>query len=190
MNYDQEIYKVALENGFTPTSAKFVVAQAKLESANYTSNVFKNNNNMFGMKFVGQANATRGTLAPANERKCNGNCDSDYYAKYKTPSDSARDAIQRLFSKTMYGVTSQDLKDSTTTEQYALNLKKRHYYGFQTDPSKWGSEVANYVKNLNFRLTQITIDEVITKVKENKGKTIFLGIGLILISAYLYYKKK
>ena len=190
MTIEQEIYNVAIENGFTPVSAKFVVAQAKLESSNFGSNVFKNNNNMFGMKYVGQSLASRGTLAPSSERRCGGNCDSDYYAKYKTPSDSAKDAIQRLYSKTMYGVTPQQLKDSTTAEEFALNLKKRHYYGFQVDPSKWGAEVANYAKNLIYRLKSVTVSEVFQKAKENKGKILILGLGLIAISSYLYFKKK
>ena len=68
---DQTIYQMAVEEGFTPTAAKFVVAQARLESADYGSNVFKNNNNMYGMKYVGQSLAERGTAAPASERSCN-----------------------------------------------------------------------------------------------------------------------
>jgi len=64
MNYDQLIYDAALKGGFNPTSAKLVVAQAKHETCNYTSNVFKKNNNLFGMKFVGQPLAKRGTPAP------------------------------------------------------------------------------------------------------------------------------
>ena len=65
---DQQIYLMALANGYTDLSARLIVAQARLESADYTSNVYKNNLNAYGMKFVGQALATRGTLAPKSER--------------------------------------------------------------------------------------------------------------------------
>ena len=110
--------------------------------------------------------------------------------KFNDDDGSAKDAIQRLYSKTMYGVTPQQLKDSTTTEEYALNLKKRHYYGFQVDPAKWGAEVANYAKNLTYRLKSINIQQIVEKAKENKGKLLIFGLGLIAVSSYLYFKKK
>jgi flagellum-specific peptidoglycan hydrolase FlgJ len=53
-NIDQDIYNMAIAEGFSPISAKLIVAQARLESGDYSSNVFVNNNNMFGMKYVGQ----------------------------------------------------------------------------------------------------------------------------------------
>ena len=90
---DNEIYNLAISNGFTDVSAKFVVAQARLESADkgkeYNSNNFKTNNNCFGMKFIGQPLATKGTLAPFSERdkKCRdtGVCSNrNFYAKFKT----------------------------------------------------------------------------------------------------------
>ena len=68
MDIDQSIYNTAIEEGFSPMSAKLIVAQARLESGHYGSDVFKANNNMFGMKYVAQPLATRGTLAPPNER--------------------------------------------------------------------------------------------------------------------------
>jgi uncharacterized FlgJ-related protein len=78
MDIDQSIYNTAIEEGFSPTSAKLIVAQARLESSHYSSTVFKANNNMFGMKYVGQPLATKGTLAPSKElsKSCreNGNC--------------------------------------------------------------------------------------------------------------------
>jgi uncharacterized FlgJ-related protein len=100
MNYDQTIYDIAVKNGFTPQAAKLIIGQARVESANYTSQVFKNNNNMFGMKYVGQKLAQRGTLAPSSERT-SGDVNTNYYAKYASPQDSARDVIERLYTKTM-----------------------------------------------------------------------------------------
>jgi hypothetical protein len=39
--YDQIIYDTAIKEGFNPTAAKLIVAQARFESADYTSNVFQ-----------------------------------------------------------------------------------------------------------------------------------------------------
>ena len=41
--YDQIIYDTAIKEGFNPTAAKLIVAQARFESADYTSNVFQKN---------------------------------------------------------------------------------------------------------------------------------------------------
>ena len=93
MTLDQQIYDTAIKNGFNPMAAKLIVAQARFESADYTSNVFKQNNNTSGFKFIGQPNAVRGSLAPANERTCNGGCNGDYrffgelYANFEEVSE-------------------------------------------------------------------------------------------------------
>lgn len=157
MNLDTQIYELAVKNGFTDKAARLIVAQARLESNNYTSNVFKNNNNMFGMKFLGttrQPLATRGTLAPLSERsticrvdqtKCN---NSDFYAKYLLPTDSAKDLITRLYAITRNGITPQMLKTAETPEQFADLLKKRNYYG---------SSVKDYAAGLRSRLKKVII---------------------------------
>ena len=79
---DQAIYNTAIEQGFNPTAAKLIAAQARFESADYNSAVFRANNNTSGIKYIGasQLNAQRGSLAPANERTCGGTCNGDYYA--------------------------------------------------------------------------------------------------------------
>jgi len=163
-NYDQPIYNNAIKAGFTPTSAKLIVAQSRLESADYTSNVFKNNNNMFGMKFVGQPLATKGTLAPESERSCGGNCNSDYYAKYNTPADSARDLTERLFKITRNGIGFNDIKNSTDALDYAIKLKKRGYFG---------ATAQSYAAGLNAKLKKIDISG-------NNTGAMIIGIGLLL----------
>lgn len=156
MNLDTQIYNLARSNGFTDQSARLICAQARLESANYTSNVFRNNNNMFGMKYLGtrQPLATRGTLAPFSERsapcKINvQNClNSDFYAKYATPLDSAKDLITRLYAITRNGITPQMLKNADTPETFARLLKLRNYYG---------SSESQYAAGLKARLRKVTI---------------------------------
>ena len=182
--YDQIIYETALKQGFSPIAAKLVVAQARFESADYSSNVFKNNLNTSGMKYIGQPLATKGTLAPANERseacRNKGVCvNSDHYAKFSSVSDSAKDKIDRLYNKTMGGVTPQQLKNVKTAEEFAALLKKRKYYG---------SSESEYARGLKSKLMRIQVVEFIDKNKN----MLLIGLGLIGISLgyYFYYRKK
>ena len=154
MTNDQIIYDTAIKAGFTPFTAKLVVAQARFESSDYTSPVFRNNNATSGMKFIGQPNARRGTLAPFNERSAGCQAvtqnqvggfgpppcvNSDHYAAYNSVADSAADKINRLYSKTMGGVTSDQLKNAKDVDEFAKLLKKRSYYGF----GKYGTDLGN-----------------------------------------------
>jgi uncharacterized FlgJ-related protein len=153
---DQLIYNTALDNGFSNEAAKLIAAQARLESADYTSNVFKQNNNMYGMKYVNQSFATKGTLAPLQERSenCKKNfvcVNSDYYAKYQTLSDSAKDTIVRLYSKNMKGVTPAQLKAVKTSKEFAELLKQRGYFGITA---------AAYEKVLASKLKKIQVKEI------------------------------
>jgi len=52
-----DLYDLLTEAGFKDDYARFIVAQAAHESANFTSNVFKQNNNPFGIKYFGQKEA-------------------------------------------------------------------------------------------------------------------------------------
>lgn len=187
---DQMIYDTAIEQGFNPTAAKLIAAQARLESADYNSNVFKANNNTSGIKFIGQANATRGTLVPSNERTCNGTCNGDYYAKFNTIQDGINDKIVRLYSKTMSGVSPQQLKDSTSAEDFSRLLKMRRYYGFGTyGTPEAEKEIKNYASGMKSKLLKINVLEF---YKKNKNVINYGTIGVILIglTIYGYYLKK
>jgi len=177
MNIDQLIYNTAIQQGFNPTGAKLIAAQARFESADYTSNVFKKNNNTSGIKFIGQANAVRGTLAPANERTCNGGCNSDYYAKFNTVQDSINDKIVRLYNIKMRGVTPEQLKNVTDSTEFANLLKQRGYYG---------ASAAEYAAGLKSKLLKINVLEFVRNNKNSIG----IGVILLLIGTYYYYKLK
>jgi hypothetical protein len=191
-NYDQIIYDTAIKQGFSPTAAKFVVGQARFESANYTSAVFKANNNTSGMKFIGQPLATRGSLAPMSERsascKSGGTCvNSDHYAKFASVQDSATDKIVRLYSKTMGGVTPEQLKNAKTPEEFARLLKKRSYYG----PSAYGTpgaekEISQYANGIKLLMLRAQLVEFVGKNKNG----LLIGILLVAGAIYLYKKNK
>jgi len=166
MNYDQLIYDIAIQNGFTPTSAKFVVGQARHETANYTSNVFKRTNNLFGMKFVNQP------LAITDNKK---SPEGDYYARYRSPKDSVDDAVGRLFNITMKGVTPTQLKNAKTPEEYSNLQKKRGYYG---------DNVIIYIKGIKNALAKMSIMDV---VKSKQGQFV-IGLALVGVGLIIYYK--
>jgi hypothetical protein len=177
---DQLIYNTAIDQGFNPYSAKLIVAQARFESANYTSNVFLKNNNTSGIKYIGQPNATQGTLSP----------EGNYYAKFNSIEDAINDKIIRLYNITMSGVTPQQLKDSTDADDFARLLKKRRYYGdgvYGTPEAE--KEISNYASGLKARLIRVNVLEFYNK---NKGVINYGTIGIILIglTIYGYYLKK
>jgi hypothetical protein len=190
-DYDQIVYDTAIKQGFTPTAAKFIVGQARFESANYTSAVFRANNNTHGMKFIGQPLATRGSLAPRSERsatcRSGGTCvNSDHYAKFASVKDSANDVIVRLYSKTMGGVTPDQLKNVKTPEEFARLLKKRKYYG----PSAYGTpgaekEIKEYAGGIKALMLRAQIVEFVEKNKSG----LLIGILLVATAIYLYKKK-
>ena len=191
--YDQLIYDTAVKNGFSPTAAKLVVAQARYESSDYDSAVFLANNNTSGMKFVGQPLATRGTLAPFKERSAGCQAvskgqvggqgaspcrDSDHYAKFKSVADSAKDKIERNFNITRKGVTPEQLKNAQTPEEFARLLKVRGYYG---------GEESSYAGGLKAKLLRIQVVEFVSKNKN----TVLLVVGLVILGgAYYLFKKR
>lgn len=119
--YDQLIYNNAIKNGMPANLAKLIVAQAKLETNNYSSAVFKANNNLFGYKFVGQSIATKGTPAPKSE--------GDNYAKYKNLENSVLELCNWIKRRVKEGIFPADLTTITTPAQYAALLKKKGYFG-------------------------------------------------------------
>jgi uncharacterized FlgJ-related protein len=165
MTIDQQIYNTAIAQGFNPIAAKLIAAQARFESADYSSNVFKQNNNTSGIKFINQKNAVQGTLSP----------EGNYYAKYNTVQDSINDKIVRLYNITMRGVTPQQLKNAKDSTEFAKLLKQRGYYG---------SSEAEYASGLKSKLLKINVVEFVQKNKFS------LILGLILLGTGLWYYKK
>ena len=194
-NIDQIIYDTAIAKGFNPQAAKLIAAQARFESADYTSGVFRANNNTSGIKYIGssQKNAQRGSLAPMSERSTScrngGTCvNSDHYAKFDTIQDSVNDKIVRLYSLTMGGVTPQQLKDVTDATEFAILLKKRSYYGATPyGTSQADADIRNYASGLKNKLLKIN---VLAFIKKNKTPLSILGLGLVLLSGGIYYYLK
>ena len=167
--YDQMIYEAALSEGFSPTAAKLIVAQARVESADYTSSVFAKNNNLFGMKFNNQPLATKGSPAPKSE--------GDFYAKYRTPAESTKDLVGRLYKTSRKGVGFDQLKNVKDSTEFANKLKQRDYFGITAE---------QYAKALQSKLNKLALIEVVQK---HKGK-VFIGFLVIGVGIYLYLSNK
>jgi len=97
------------------TLTPYVIAQAQLESANFTSDLFKRSNNMFGMK-----NATsRNQLGHISAMP------GDDYRVYDSPRQSIEDFLLYL-----YAVGFPNSVESSF--DYANSLKARDYYGISS----------------------------------------------------------
>ena len=158
---DNLIYNTCREYKLPDLLCKLIVAQAKHETANYTSSIFKKNNNLFGYKWVGQSIATKGSPAPANE--------GDYYAKYKTAKDSVIEIIKWILRRQKEGKFPADLSTIKTPGQYAELLKRSGYYGDKL--STYTNSLTKWLKTVSVSAVSIT------------------GILIIGIAAYFLIKK-
>lgn len=53
-----QVFNLLKAEGFNPDTAKYITAQAAHETGNFTSKIFKENNNLFGMKLPKQRKTT------------------------------------------------------------------------------------------------------------------------------------
>ena len=144
MSIDKQIYNKVIKRGFTAALGNLIAAQARFESADYTSNVFKNNTNLFGYKYVGQPGATKGTLAPKGE--WNSPNIPQYYAKYNSVEDSTNEIINWLLRRQQEGKFL--IADLNTPGKYAAALKAGNYYG---------TSAANYSNGLTAKLKKVDL---------------------------------
>jgi hypothetical protein len=99
------IYRLLLDAGFQDKFARWITAQAAHETSNFTSYIYHNNFNAFGMKFMGQATA----LGEKNG-----------YAYYDSVPESVAD-YKRLYKS--YGIVS-----AGTVESFVKLLKNQKYF--------------------------------------------------------------
>jgi hypothetical protein len=92
----------------------YIIAQAKHESNNFTSSVYRNNNNPLGMKVPSKRTflGTKGTEAP----------DGGFYAKYETDTVGFKDLLIWL----RYRNFPQNLN---SVDEYVNAMKDKGYFG-------------------------------------------------------------
>ncbi len=101
-----EVYQYLINAGFDPDQAKLVTAQSAHETANFTSSIFKSNNNLFGMKHAGQ----RLSLGEKNG-----------YANYSDIQSSVKDYA-------IYYVGHGYLKRYLSIDIFVQALKNKRYF--------------------------------------------------------------
>lgn len=121
------VFPRIVENGFRGELAKYVFAQAAFETGNFTSDIFKENNNLFGMKLP----TIRATLATGTNRN---------HATFKTVSDSITDFA--LYHKARAISTA-----FTSIAAYVDTLNKKNYFEAEKEAYQKGVE---YYYNLYF----------------------------------------
>lgn len=84
MELDKLIQSILIDSGFSPRMALFVAAVSRHETGNYSSNVFKTLNNMFGMRFPHVRETT--ALYESDSK----------YSVYASQADSVRDMVLYL----------------------------------------------------------------------------------------------
>jgi hypothetical protein len=118
VNFDQVVYNMLLEDGILPAVAiPFGIAQCRLESNNYTSNVFKTNNNLNGYKYVAGAEFQDGPGLMSPE--------GDNYANYDSVENSAHELSGWWARRAAAGL---DLSTLTSIDAYAQALANAGWY--------------------------------------------------------------
>lgn len=107
---------------------KWIIAQVLFETGLFTrkSNVAINNNNYSGIKWLNasrQKNATKGTEVPLSERVSPASSSINFYAKFNSYQDWARDHYRIISTFGTKPITATTLKD------YISKLKQNKYFG-------------------------------------------------------------
>jgi uncharacterized FlgJ-related protein len=115
------IYATASLDGMPDTLARLIVAQARHESDDFTSNAFIKNNNCFGYKYVPGGRWQIGAGITSTEK--------DPYAKYKDIESSVHELTGWIKRRMIGKKFPSDLNEIKTPLQYATYLKACGYYG-------------------------------------------------------------
>lgn len=163
------ILKTATKQGVPVSVAKNMAGQAAHETANFSSNVLKKNNNLFGMKLPSVRKSPfiqgAGTQPPAIEG-------STPYASYSSPENSVKDLIHWFqYQKINYDQVK-------TPEAYAAWLKSKGYYGPTAE--FYGRQI------------RIFVDKMKDFIQAKPAAMLLLiaGASLIGLGIYFFIKRK
>ena len=133
-----------------------LVAQAKHETGNFTSNGFRLGNNAFGYSYV-RGGAwqlpTPGRIADNGQP----------LAQYASVEDSTREVVDWIYRRVREGKFPSDLASITSPDKYALLLKQSGYYG-------------DTLQNYSSGLRRFLADLVPEAVRDNPGATLLLTV--------------
>lgn len=102
----RNVYLLLIEAGFNWYQAQLITSQAAHETANFSSKIFKENNNLFGYKYAGQKIAIGSRYG---------------HAYYKSIEDSIED-YKNYYVRNNYLQSYPDIKT------FASKLKEKRYF--------------------------------------------------------------
>jgi len=121
MNYDQLIFDTAIDDGMPQQLALFIVAQARHETGNYTSNFFKKYNNAFGYSYFPGSRWQSGAGTTADNGLP--------IAAYTSVDRSVHELTDWIKRRQNEGKFPADLNAILSPEYYSQLLKSSGYYG-------------------------------------------------------------
>jgi len=144
---DNLIYTIAKKNGASNSVAKLIIAQAKFETANFTSNAFKKCKNLFGYKFVGQRKYSDESCirAPKSE--------GGVYAKYDNIEKSVLELLSWLKRRNI------NIQNEFSPVTYAAALKKFRYYGISSE--SYAKGLQHYLINTSPKMMGFDVSTLI-----------------------------
>lgn len=116
----KRIFDIIRAQGFPERQAQYITSQAAFETGGFTSTIFKENNNLFGMKSAGQS------LVVGENRG---------HAVYNSIEDSIKDYAKWYRNHKM-------LPFYITIDSFVLDLKKERY--FEADILRYLRGVQHY----------------------------------------------
>lgn len=114
------VFDLLVMHGLPYVQAAYITSQAAHETANFTSNVFRKANNLFGMKYAGQF---------LGAGQYNG------YAKYNSIEDSVADYIS-YYRRRAY------LEQYLSIEMFVNDLHRKKY--FEAEPAEYLKGVKHF----------------------------------------------
>lgn len=160
MNYDQIIYDIAIANGYNPTACQIIAAHARYITNDYKSDIVADNNNLFGLRYVKQTLAEKGTPVSEDDR-IPGNVNTNFYARYNSPEDSVRDLVWRFFSSNVNNVTKSRLQEIRHVDEYADMLKSRMFYS--------GSSIL-YANAIRAKMFYVKINDIVNTINKSADR--------------------
>lgn len=121
MSIENTIYNAALQDGIPDQLARLIVAQSKLETANYQHRFFTVGNNAFGYSYVPGAKWQLDKGGPLADNGIP-------IAQYRNVTDSTHELTDWIKRRQQEGKFPPDLAEVTSPDEYALLLKGAGYY--------------------------------------------------------------
>lgn len=170
MNIEQTIYNTAIEEKIPSHIAVMMVQQAKVESANFSSNLFTQSNNLYGMKMPSkrQSPYIAGT-SPVNPPAIEG---KGGYAHYRSVEDSVRDLVH------YFNYRKPDWSKITNEKEYASYLKSRGFYG--PDQEVYANAMIRYFNDAKTAIGKA--------INQNQGISIATGLTILTMFTYFVIK--